>query len=127
MSTDQCDPHSRADLLWLLLDGRTAYYGELNESLKTHLEEIEYRDPECKSRLGTLAEALNFVTLKPDTWDPISYSAAAALDFLDPRTCLHDSSGLPQQWVGTPAAWVLEQLLHRCGGRGASGLPGDGG
>ena len=101
-----------ADLLWLVVDGRTAYFGELSESLTAHFEMLNYRDRACRFR--NLSETLNFVTLKPATWDAISYNAAAALEFMDPRICLHDATGLAQQWAGTPAAWVLEQLLATC-------------
>ena len=76
-----------ADLLWLVVDGRTAYYGALDDSLCAHFRALAYRDP-AAARLRTLSEALNFVTLKPAVWDAVSYNAALALEFIDPQVCL---------------------------------------
>ena len=82
-----------ADLLWLVVDGRTAYFGPLDDSLRQHFQQLDYRDP-SRCRFRNLSEALNFVTLKPATWDAISYNAAMALEFQDPKVC---SRGVPER------------------------------
>ena len=56
----------QADLLWLLVDGRTAYYGDLHRNLVTHFQAVAYRDRGVP--FHTLSQALNFVTLRPEVW-----------------------------------------------------------